>query len=149
MDRDGITKLSDRYYMYKGFVLAPLASVLGVLIADVFAHFIMGGAVGLTIYFINVIIILYIASFFVGLPIYFLLKHFGVLNLWSLVLSAALAGYLVSIAAMFITAKSSGLVYVYTVSPAITVAITFWYIYTHRNLNKSLNLIGSKNVPPS
>lgn len=132
MDKEEIIKLSDRYYMFKGLVLAPITSVIGALIVDISA-LIMGTAEGyVTPLFIFIIAISYIVLFFVGLPIYYLLKHYKVLNIWSLVSSSAVIGYLISI-----FTNSSGLEFTYTVVPAITVAIAFWYIYTHRNPNKA------------
>jgi len=143
MDKEEIARMSDRYYMYKGLVLAPLASVIGTLVVDI-SSYLLGTAEGyMTPLFIFIISISYIILFFVGLPIFLLLKYLGFLNIWSLIISAAFIGYLVSI-----TTYSSGLEFAYSVFPAISVAITFWYIYTHRNPNKSLNQTGANNAPP-
>lgn len=133
--------MSDRYYMYKGLVLAPLASVIGAFIVDLSAY-LMGTAENyVTPLFIFIITISYIVLFFIGLPIYFLLKHFRLLNLWSLTTTSAVIGYLISIAT-----NSSGLGFAYYVIPAITVAIAFWYIYTHRNPNKQIKLVCEKRA---
>jgi len=143
MDKEEIARMSDRYYMYKGLVLAPLASVIGTLVVDI-SSYLLGTAEGyMTPLFIFIISISYIILFFVGLPIFLLLKYLGFLNIWSLIISAAFIGYLVSI-----TTYSSGLEFAYSVFPAISVAITFWCIYTHRNPNKSLNQTGANNAPP-
>ena len=141
MDKEEITRMSDRYYMYKALVLAPPASVIGALVVDLFTYLSGTAESYVTPFFMFMICISYFILVFVGFPILLLLTYLGFLNIWSLAISAAVIAYLASI-----TTYSSDLEFAHAVFPAVSVAIAFWFIYTHRNSNNSLGQTGANNA---
>jgi len=143
MDKTEINRLSDRYYMYKGLVLAPLASILGTFIVDLAALIINKEPIFISALFMFVIPISYIMLFFIGLPIYFLLKSINLLNAWLFTSLAAIVGYVLSI-----ITETTGQGAAYSIAPSITVAIAFWLLYTYRDPNKAFNPDANKDSRP-